>query len=61
MRKICKGDEDQMKIGCIPDVLQLVISASDVIAADSGIKLRIDGMNDDNEISGVTVPPRALQ
>jgi signal transduction histidine kinase len=61
MRKIYQSDEDQMQIGFIPDVLQPVISASEAIAADSGIEFRIHGMNDDTELPGVTVRPKALQ
>ena len=60
-RKVHAIDDEQLQIAFLTDVLQPVISVSQAIASENGIEFTIYGMEDDNELPGVMIYPRALQ
>lgn len=54
-------DDDKIQIAFVTDVLQPIFSVSKEVARENGIKFYVVGMNDDNELPGVMIYPRALQ
>ncbi len=60
-RKDPHYDDDRIQIAFVTDVLQPIFSVSKEVARENGIKFYVVGMNDDNELPGVVIHPRALQ
>ena len=54
-------DEEPIQIAFLTDLLQPVISASVVIAKDNDIALETNGIQENSELPGVMIYPRALQ
>jgi len=53
--------DDELQIAFVPDVLLPILSVSEALAMENDINFEVYGINDDTDLPGVMVYPKALQ